>query len=212
MHLLAVITPPPEELDDLARLIASVGAPSRSGAGTGRRGLFGRRAQRDDTPSPTGELDAVPASLMRLPLSSFGNVTNTDARRLTAELAAAAAGWVRPTLRFAGGTALEFPGDTSVWATLEGDVEALGVVGNGVPEVVKRLGYFVDRRMFHPWLSVGTITGSTTAPYLEALVAALDAHRGQEWTVDHISVMRRPPAAHGPGTMEEVEQLPLAAS
>ena len=79
-------------------------------------------------------------------------------------LRAEAATWSRPSLTFAGGAALEFPGDESVWVKIDGDVEALKTIGRGVPQAVQRVGYFVDRRQFRPWLSVGTITDATRLP------------------------------------------------
>ena len=49
---------------------------------------------------------------------------------------------------------------------------------------VEGLGYFVDRRQFRPMMSVATVTPATTGPFLEQVVGALDAFRGEEWTVD----------------------------
>jgi 2'-5' RNA ligase len=117
--------------------------------------------------------------------------------------------WERPTVRLAGGTALEFRGDESVWAKITGDVEPLLTIGRGVPQVVQRLGFFVDRRQFRPWLSVGTITENTTAPYLQAVVDALEGFEGRTWTIDSISLMKRLPE-EGQHAFEEIEQMPLA--
>ena len=117
---------------------------------------------------------------MYLPLTGFGNVTLGDSVKLAKALRAEVATWAPPRrCAFTGGAALEFPGDESVWAKLDGDVDGLKTIGRGVPQVVQRLGFFVDRRQFRPWLSVGTITDATTAPYLERLVAALDDFRGE---------------------------------
>jgi 2'-5' RNA ligase len=147
---------------------------------------------------------------MHIPITHFGNVTLGDSMKLADALRAKAGTWSRPVVRFAGAAALEFPGDESVWATLAGDVEGLKVVGRGVPEVVKRLGFFVDRRVFRPWLSVGTITDDTTAPYLERLVAAIEGLEGRSWTVDAVWLMRRPAEAVSSDAFEEMERMPLA--
>ena len=64
---------------------------------------------------------------------------------------------------------------------------------------MQRLGFFVDRLQFRPWLSVGTITDESTAPYLESVVAALDGFRGRTWTVEAVSLMRRPADTTEPG-------------
>jgi hypothetical protein len=181
MRLLAAILPPAPVLKELAEVVRSAGP---------------------DTP----ELDAAPAESMFIPVTSFGNVTLADARALQAAIAREAATWPAPRLRFAGGTALEWRGDQSVWAKLDGDVDALSTVGRGVPVVVQRLG-------FRPWLSVGTITDVTTAPYLERLVGALESFEGQPWTLEHVSVLRRLPVLDdgSDGGFELVEQLPLQA-
>ena len=165
------------------------------------------RAVGPDTP----ELNAVRAESMHIPITNFGNVTLADARALETAIGREAANWPAPKLRFTGGTALEWRGDESVWAKLEGDVDELAQVGKGVPVVVQRLGFFVDRRQFRPWLSVGTITDATSAPYLERLVGALEAFEGQSWVLEQVTVLRRLPVLDdgSDGGFEVVEQLPL---
>jgi len=96
-----------------------------------------------------------------------------------------------------------------VWAKITGDLDALGTIGRGVPQVVQRLGFFVDRRQFRPWLSVGTITETTTAPFLQSVVDALEGFEGQTWTIESISLMKRLPE-EGPHAFEEMEEMPLA--
>ena len=186
MRLFSAAMPPASVLEELADVVRSV-AP--------------------DTP----ELEAVPAGSMHIPLTAFGNVTLADARQLQASLAREAAAWPAPELRFTGSAALEWPGDRSVWAKLEGDLDELGTIGRGVPVVVQRLGFFVDRRKFRPWLSVGTITEQTTAPYLEKLVDALERFQGTPFRLEEISVLRRLPVTDDgeDGGFEVVEHLPL---
>ncbi len=188
MGLFAALIPPDSAREELARAVRSVGG---------------------DTP----ELAAVPAASIHLPITSFGNVSGRDAAALAGLLRSEAAAWARPVLCFSGGTALEWPGDESVWAKLEGEVEQLTDIGRGVPGAVKRLGFFVDRRQFRPWMSVGTITSSTTAPYLQALVDALEAFCGESWTLPELCLVRRLPATpdqQGEG-FEVVDRFPLGA-
>ncbi len=116
----------------------------------------------------------------------------------------------RPTLRLAGGAALEWPGDKSAWARLDGDLDALQVIAQGVPKVVQRLSLFVDRRQFRPLLSVGSITDETTAPYLEALVAALERFEGMTWTQESVSLMSGQPEAGPDEPFEEMEAMRLS--
>jgi hypothetical protein len=184
------------------------GRGSHGGAHAAGRAAAPTKPQPTIAPT-THELTAFEPVDMYLPLTGFGNVTLGDSVKLAGVLRAEAATWPRPTLTFAGGAALEFPGDESVWVKIDGDVEALKTIGRGVPQAVQRVGYFVDRRQFRPWLSVGTITDTTTAPYLERLVAALDEFRGEWWTAEAVSLMKWLPDAEHDG-FEEMERMPLA--
>jgi 2'-5' RNA ligase len=183
------IVPPRSVLEAVAAVVRSVPEPAGPGPTPQPKGLLGRVGRhRDARAEPTVEaspmLEHIPVERMHLPITGFGNVTTNDAHRIVEAVREAAAGWTAPTVRFAGGTALDFPGDWSVWARLEGDVDELMTVTRGVPQSVERLGYFVDRRQFRPMLSVATVTPATTGPFLEELVAALDAFRGDEWTAE----------------------------
>ncbi len=105
---------------------------------------------------------------------------------------------------------LEWPGDDSIWVKLGGDVDKLNTIGRGVPQVVQRLGFFVDRRQFRPWLAVATITETTSAPYLEALVASLEEFHGEPWVQESVSLMKGlPEGSEGPLPFEELERMPL---
>ncbi len=186
MRVFSALFPPDDALHELAQLVRSV-AP--------------------DTP----ELDPVPVGQMCLPVTQFGNVTTSDARSLEATLRREAATWPAPKLYFGGGTALEWAGDQSVWAKLDGDVDDLLAIGRGVSNVVRRLGFLVDRRVFRPWLAVGTITDHTTAPYLERLVGALESFQGQPWRLEELCMLRRLPLLEdgSDGGSEVIERLPL---
>ncbi|HET7386432.1 MAG TPA: hypothetical protein VFJ19_07180 [Nocardioidaceae bacterium] len=186
MQLFAAVLPPASATAELADAVASV--------------------------RPMGhELDAVPPDEMHLPITNFGNVALAETRSLTRALQADVATWAPVSLQFAGGAALEWRGDESVWAKLDGDVDGLGVIGRGIPRSVQRLGFFVDRRQFRPWLAVGTITDHTTAPYLQRLVDGLNAFAGQTWKLTEVLLMRRQPADESgrPGGFETVESFPL---
>ena len=208
MRLFAAIVPPRAVIDEVREILLGVRGPDVAEPKRGLRARFGSRPSAVDE-QDSDELAVPEAALMYLPITGFGNVALGDSVQLTNALRAEAATWQKPTLHLAGGTALEFPGDESVWAKLAGDLDALNAIGRGVPQVVRRLGFFVDRRQFRPWLSVGTITDATTAPYLQRVVDALDAFRGQSWTVESVSLMKRL-TEEGPDSFEEMEQLPLA--
>jgi 2'-5' RNA ligase len=209
MRLFAAIVPPRAVLDELLEVVRGVRPPSSAPAP--KRGLLSRFGGRTTEVEPveSNELTVPPAPQMYLPITGFGHVTLGDSVQLSKALRAEVATWERPTVHIAGGTALEFKGDESVWAKIEGDVDALRTIGRGVPQVVQRLGFFVDRRQFRPWLSVGTITDTTTAPYLQSVVDALEAFRSQSWTIESVSLMRGLPEV-GRDAFEELEAMPLA--
>jgi len=135
------------------------------------------------------ELEQVLPDRLQVPLATFGNVSLVDAVKLADALAKHATEWAPVELCFAGGTALEWPGDESVWAKLDGDLEHMAMIGRSIPPLVARLGYLVDRRKFRSWVSVGQITDSTTPVYLQALVDALEAYRGPVWTSREICLL-----------------------
>ncbi|MEP6817276.1 MAG: hypothetical protein ABI873_17185 [Marmoricola sp.] len=233
MRLFAAIVPPPEVLDEIDAVVRAVGPverrgrswrtpaerpPSPAGQHAGRRrGLLRRMGGQSDSPArepeppETEQLTRLPVVRMHIPITTFGHLTRVDSELLADALRTAVATWERPTLHFTGGTALEFPGDQAVWARLGGDLDRLQVIGQGVPKVVQRLGIFVDRRQFRPWLSLGTITEETTAAYLEELVAALDRFAGTTWTHEHVSLMSGQPGGGPREPYEELERMPLAA-
>jgi 2'-5' RNA ligase len=187
MRLFAAIVPPLHVREELVEELLAAGGGSR-------------------------ELDLVPVRDLRIPVTSFGHVSQGDGAQLLAYLARAAQAWPRPELRFSGSAALEWPGDRSVWARLDGDVDGLLTVGRGVPPAVQRLGFLVDRRVFRPWMSVGSITDETSAPFLEHVVARLDEFKGTMWTLSTLTVMRKVPTDDHGGVEEVVhEEIPLGS-
>ena len=214
MHLFAAIVPPRPVIEELAEAARPGRAPvaaEPAPKGLLRRLSSGRAASSAPVAASVDEreLDRPTVDEMYLPITHFGNVTAGDSVKLANALRAESATWRRPEVRFRGGAALEFPGDESVWAKLEGDIDDLMTIGRGVPLLVQRLGFFVDRRQFRPWLAVGTITDHTTAPYLQEIVDALDAFEGRTWTVDSVMLMKRPAESDSDEAFEELERMPL---
>lgn len=164
MRLYAGLMPPEPILQDLDALVRSAGGD----------------------PS---ELDRVPVHEMHIPLSLFGNVSLRDATLLEDTLTREAKHWAPVELRFAGATALEWTGDLSVWAKLGGDTEELAAIARNVTAAVQRLGFFVDRRKFRTWMSVGDVTGSTTPEFLHHLVDGMEAYDGPTWTLDELCLL-----------------------
>jgi hypothetical protein len=213
------IVPPRTVLEAVDAVLRSVPAPVASDGETPtspRKGLLGRLGKhRSDAPEPVPAavdvLEHVPISHMYLPVTEFGNLTTSDAHTLAAAITEAAATWSPATVHFAGGTALDFPGDWSVWAKLDGDVDPVLAIARGMTQCVERLGLFVDRRLFRPMLSLATVTEATTGPYLQAVVDALDAFRGEDWTIDHISLMTKTFVGDKPAP-KEFQQIPLGGA
>jgi 2'-5' RNA ligase len=204
------IIPPRSVLEAVAAVVRSVPEPVEAAASASARGVlgrFGRRKEEASEPEGPTMLEQVPFERMHFPITGFGNLTTGDSRRLLGAISKAAADWAAPTVRLAGGTALDFPGDWSVWARAEGDVDALGAVARGVTQSVQALGFFVDRRQFRPMLSVATVTPATTGPFLESVVNALATFRSEDWTAA-ISLTTES-FVDGRSQMVEFERIPL---
>jgi 2'-5' RNA ligase len=145
-----------------------------------------------DLPSVSAAgLDVVPMAEWHMSMTAFGNVASGDVPLLVKAVTRASEAWPpAPTVRIAGGAALEWPGDNSVWATTQGEVEAMNAVARSIAPAVDRLGFAVDRRRFHPWLAIARITASTELSSLERLVAQLEAYSGPEWVVAELTLLR----------------------
>jgi 2'-5' RNA ligase len=215
MLLHGAIVPPRAVLEAVDEVLRSVPVPTAATTETQapRKGLLGRlsgrRPEGVEQPTPADVVDHVPLVDMYLRVTEFGNLTTSDAHQLARVIAESARDWSPATVHFAGGTALDFPGDWSVWAKLAGDVDPLMAIARGMTQSVEQLGLFVDRRLFRPMLSLATVTEATTGPYLQAVVDALEAFRGEDWTVDHVTLMTQSFDGTRP-VPKEFERIPLA--
>jgi 2'-5' RNA ligase len=206
------IIPPRAVLATVAAVVQSVPEPVEVGSAPVTKGILGRfgrhRVEAEDAPPAPAMLELIPVDRLVFPITGFGNLTTNDANRVADVIRTAAADWPAPTVWFAGGTALDFPGDWSVWAKLAGDVDSLSAIARGVTQCVEGLGFFVDRRQFRPMMSVATVTPATTGPFLETLVAALDAFEGEEWVAE-ISLTKET-FVGGKPELTEFQRIPLA--
>jgi 2'-5' RNA ligase len=160
-------------------------------------------------------LDVVPKSELHMSMTTFGNVSRGGVPQLVEAVSRASENWLpAPTVHLAGGAALEWPGDTSVWATTKGDVEPMNHVARSIAPAVDRLGFAVDRRRFHPWLPIARVTASTELSLLEQLLAQLDAYSGPEWVVSHLSLLRATFASDRASArgFETLREFPLPSS
>ena len=189
MLLYAALVPPSEVLRDLDAAVAQAAVP-------------------------LSELIPTPAAARLTPIAHFGNLTRGDARSLVAAIAEQVAEHAPIELSFAGGAALEWPGDVSAWAKYHGDVGRLGALARGVTSAAQSRRIFVDRRKFRPLLALGEITEETTEPSLQRLLDRLDDYQGPTWTLDSVQVLRTRATTAGDGVLvhEVYEALPLSAA
>ncbi|HET7069552.1 MAG TPA: hypothetical protein VFI40_01900 [Nocardioides sp.] len=203
MNLRAAFLPPAPVRDELAALVRAQ-EPAPEAAGSGRRGLFGRRTAEPPT-APTAStatssgnqplLRVLDPERVLVPVTDFGHLASGDARRVVDAVTAACAELPPgPTVRISGGAALVDPDDRSVWAELaasDEDVSAMRAVAQTIVSAVQPLGLFCDRRQFKPRFPIATITDATTVEHLEQVLAALAAYTSDPWTVGEVAVVQR---------------------
>jgi len=182
VFLQAVIIPPSDVVDAVAQAVAAAVPASDSGL----------------EPAPVGQLN--------LPIAALGNVTMGDAIRVAATLRDAAADWSAPTVRFAGATVHEFPRSQAMVLTMDGEVDELIAIARAATQCLQRRGFHFDRRKFMPMLSVATIRDTANCTQVMASLDALEAFRGQPWTVDHVSLAKR---SFGSTSAEALEFQPI---
>lgn len=189
MRLSAALVPPEAVREDLATVVRSVRAK----------------------PS---EIRLLPAHSLYVWVANFGNVSHTDAQKLKAALATRVSELQPPHLWVAGGTALDSERDDSVWADLQGDVDTVDELVRLMPQIVRRLGFPVDRRGIRSKIRLGRITGDTTVEYLQRVLDHLATYEGPSWTCRELTLMR--PRADADASSERryepMHHLPLATA
>ncbi len=182
MHVSVAILPPEEIRADIAALVGSV-------------------------PGVDPELERVTADAMRLRLFGLGNLTRLDVDALCENLARQISDiGVRPRIHLAGVWALEDNADPSIALHVAGDVGGVVTLANALPPLVMAHGFFVDRRLFVPRVTVARVTDATSVKVLERLVKALEGYRSGEWEVDAVDVIS-PIRRDGTGAFETVYSL-----
>ena len=208
VHIHSGFVPPRLALEELA---AAVDSGRRTvTAEPGRKGWFMRHPGAHSAASVGLVLERLPVEEMTLPVAGFGNVTTGDTRRLMEALTAAAADWVPLRLFFSGAEVRDSPVGRTVAAKVDGDLDAMTSIAHGVTQCVERLGFFVDRRRFHPVLEVARATSTTTADDLAAAVAALESLNGQEWVVEDLVIFTTV-FVGSRSESPEFERIPLGA-
>lgn len=165
MHVSVAILPPEEIRAEIATLVSSV------------KGV-------------DAETEPVPAGAIRLRLFAMGNLTRPDIDALCENLTRQIGEIdVRPRIRLAGVWALEDQADPTVALHLDGDVEGVTTLAKALPPLVMDHGFYVDRRLFVPRVTVARVTDGTSLKVLQRLVETLEGYRSPEWEVDAVHVV-----------------------
>jgi len=167
VHVIVAIIPPSHVLDDVEARLGRI-------------------------PTPPGEFERAPRAALLIPVMILGNVTRPQA----GEIADLLGDGIEetgppPEVGLRGVWALEDEGDPTVALPLVGDVDRLDQLARSLPALVARHGFFVDRRRWAPRLTLGSVTATTSLPFLERLVDDLAGHTSQTWPVDSIALARR---------------------
>ncbi len=197
VHLHAAFVPPARLLESLTDLVrAQEPPPPEPPRPVERRTRLGRKVvEQPEAPEPVGpQLDVLDPAGLWVPITAFGFVQPTVARGLVASIARAAERFEPPTVALRGGAALVDDDDRSVWVELKADDDALEVMRGIAREVVdgvEQLGFYCDRRQFRTRIPLATVNEHTSVEHLEKVLAALDAHVDDLWTVDQVWVLQR---------------------
>lgn len=133
----------------------------------------------------------VPTDRMHVVLAQFGNLPPPDVDRLIAtirdsmdDLGSA------PTLSVAGGAVEQERSHEVVAAQLVGDEDRFHQVARDLGVIASSRRLFVDRRRFHPAFTVATLDPGTPTERAQPLVDLLQSHRGAEWPLPGLCLMR----------------------
>jgi hypothetical protein len=201
VNLRAAFVPPASLLDGLTNLVRAQEPPPAPRPAE-RRGLLGRKVVEAGPTEEAPLLDLLDPDRMFVPITDFGFVQPGVARSLAKVIARATEGITPPQVALRGGAALVDDDDRSVWVELRADDDAIDVmrgIAREVVEAVERLGFYCDRRQYRTRIPLATINDNTTVEHLERVLAALEAHVDDLWTVDEIYVVQR-----GSGPVEVV--------
>jgi 2'-5' RNA ligase len=165
------------------------------------------------TPVPPGEFNLVARGALMIPVLSLGNVARPEVGPV-ADFISDQLDRSRPPaqVKFAGVWALEPEGDPTVGLPLAGEVDQVGALVRSLWDLVSMRGYFVDRRSWAPRLTLGSVTATTSLPFLEHLVADLDTYASPVWTVSSVAFVRPRFDATMSAPLEVLTEVPTGAT
>jgi hypothetical protein len=131
---------------------------------------------------------------MVVPITDFGFVQQNVRRGVMDAIARAAERFSPPRVALKGGAALVDDKDRFVWVEVRADddgIEVMRGIAREIVEGVEPLGLYCDRRQFRARIPLAEVNDATTVEHLEQVLAALDAHVNELWTVYEVSVIQR---------------------
>jgi 2'-5' RNA ligase len=188
VYLSAVIVPPLAQREEVARLLADIGARMDVPAPTARRRVFGR-SRPADAPVPSAGLTPLPVGRMTLHVTRFGYVEPEAAARLQATLEHDALDWDPLTVHVTGEAQMGGQ-DELLHLSLGGDVGGLRGLFREVTESARKAGFMLDRRSFVPMVPVATLDEAVSDEALAILVEGLDGFSGMSWQVEELTLAR----------------------
>ena len=139
---------------------------------------------------------------MWVPVTDFGFVRPAVARDLVATIARAARAVRRAASGPVGGVRTRRRGRSLRLGRAEGR-RRLGRGDRGISRevvaVVEPLGFYCDRRQFRSRIPLAAVNDLTTVEHLEIVIAALDTHVSETWTVDEMLILQRGAGTVSPG-------------
>ncbi|KRF36678.1 2'-5' RNA ligase family protein [Nocardioides sp. Soil805] len=188
MYLSAVIVPPLEQREEVARLLADIGARMDAPAPAAKRRAWGR-SRPADAPVASAGLTPLPVGRMTLQVTRFGYVEPEAAARLRATLEHDALGWHPLTIHVTGEAQMGGQ-DELLHLSLGGDVGGLRGLFREVTESARKAGFMLDRRSFAPQVPVSTLDEAVSDEALAVLVEGLEGFSGEPWEVGELTLAR----------------------
>ena len=207
MYLSAVIVPPLAQREEVARLLADIGARMEEPAAVAPRRRAWSRSRPEPSTAAVAGLTPLSVGAMTVHVARFGFVEPEAAARLRASLEHDAAGWVAPTVHLTGEPHMGGQ-DELLHLSLAGEVDGLRALFREITESARRAGFMLDRRSFAPLVPVSTLDEAVSDEALATLVAGLEGFVGTPWQIGVVTLAR---LGFGPSDKElqEVAAIPL---
>ena len=183
MYLSAVIVPPLAQREEVARLLADVGARMDEPAAPAPRRRAWSRSVPEAPVAPAAGLTPLPVGGMTVHVARFGFVEPEATARLRATLEHDAAGWAPLTVHITGEPHMGGQ-DELLHLSLAGEVDGLRALFREITESARRAGFMLDRRSFAPLVPVASLDEAVSDEALGRPGAGLEGFAGTPWEVE----------------------------